>query len=92
VCDLLSELNIAYVRAGISLYDEVMLYKPLSRRINTACFKILSGISEVCSSETNSPTVDESGSVKRVYNRVFFLCLVPGLVTRFPLGGSIVGT
>jgi hypothetical protein len=50
-----------------------------SRGNYTGCFIILFGISEVCSSETNSPTGDESMSVKRVNNQVFFLCLVPWL-------------
>jgi hypothetical protein len=45
---------------------------------NTPCFIILSGISEVCSSETNSPTGDESVSVKRVNNQVLtYLTDVP---------------
>jgi hypothetical protein len=39
----------------------------------TPCFIISSGISEVCSSETNSPTGDESVSVKRVNNQASLL-------------------
>jgi hypothetical protein len=50
-----------------------LLSKTGKSLVSTASFIIPSGISEVCSSETNSPTGDESMSVKRVNNQVFNL-------------------
>jgi hypothetical protein len=48
----------------------------------TLCFILTSGISEVCSSEKNSPTGDEIGSVKRVNNQASLLYRIRQTVTR----------